>query len=158
MVDIKTKLALPCFDTIRKMSVFEKAFVIVYRFAEKGLEIFLVSDSKEANPVWSIPERETKMTSEGLEMIELDPVQIDAESEGKAVAVEGDWHDLPSMRSLMKEDMEYVKGKIKDALPNTEEGAFVAVKDAFKKVLPHEYAMLKELKEILTDRNAVRNI
>lgn len=140
------------------MSVFERAFVIIYRFAEKGLEIFLVSDSEDANPVWSIPQRETKVTNDGLEMIELDPVQIDDECQGNAVAVEGDWHDLPSMRSLMKEDIQYVKGKIKEALPHSEEGAFVAVKDAFRKVLPHEYAMLKELKEILTDRNAVKNI
>jgi len=140
------------------MSVFEKAFLIIYRYAEKGLEIFLLSDSEEANPVWSIPEREARMTDEGLEMIELDPVEIDEEHSCHGVAVEGDWHDIPSMRSLIKEDMQYVKGKIKDAIPKVEEGGFVAVKDAFRKVMPHEYAMLKELKDILADRNALKNL
>jgi hypothetical protein len=56
----------------------------------------------------------------------------------------------------MKEDVSYIKDKIKTMVPELEQGTFVAVKEAFKKVLPHEYAMLKELREILNDRNLLK--
>ncbi|MFT4973965.1 MAG: hypothetical protein ACI9JY_003178, partial [Saprospiraceae bacterium] len=37
-------------------------------------------------------------------------------------------------------------------------GTFVAVKEALKKVLPHQYDMLKELKDTLLERNSLKNM
>lgn len=143
------------------MSVFEKACLIIYRFAEKGLEVFLINDQSEESSVWSIPQQDIPKSSNDFlsrhaDMIEMDPVEMDEGHRFRAVAIEGDYHDIPSMRSLMKEDVNYVKDKIKTMIPELEQGTFVAVKEAFKKVLPHEYTMLKELKEILNDRNLLK--
>jgi hypothetical protein len=37
-----------------------------------------------------------------------------------------------------------------------EEGNYVAMKEAVKKVLPHQYTILKELKDILMERNITK--
>jgi len=142
------------------MSVFERACLIIYRVAEKGLEIFLVQDENEENPVWSIPKSEIIKLNPDLaekEMIELDPVDS---SEGKcqAIAVEGDWHDIPSLREYIEQDVKFVKKSIQSVLPDSEKGIFLGIKEAIKKVLPHEYAFLKELKEILSAKNQVENL
>lgn len=142
------------------MSVFEKACLIIYRFAEKGLEVFLINEESEESSVWSIPQQDITRTnkelvSEEADMIEMDPIESE-DGRFRAIAIEGDYHDIPSMRSLMKEDVIYVTDKIKTMIPELEQGTFVAVKEALKKVLPHEYAMLKELKEILADRNLLK--
>jgi len=143
------------------MSVFERACLIIYRFAEKGLEVFLINDESEESSVWSIPQRDIPHTNKVLvsdetDMIEMDPIECDEGKRFRGIAIEGDYHDIPSMRSLMKEDVIYVKDKIKTIIPELEQGTFVAVKEAFKKVLPHEYTMLQELKEILADRNLLK--
>lgn len=143
------------------MSVFERACLIIYRFAEKGLEVFLINEQSEESSVWSIPQQDILTTTNDLvsqeaNMIEIDPIQMDEGGRFRAIAIEGDYHDIPSMRSLMKEDVIYIKDKIKTMVPELEQGTFVAVKEAFKKVLPHEYAMLKELREILNDRNLLK--
>ena len=39
-----------------------------------------------------------------------------------------------------------------------EKGTYVAVKEAFKRVLPQQYAFLKELKEIIADKNQAKSI
>ncbi len=145
------------------MSVFEKACLIIYRYAEKGLEIFLVSDQGEENPVWSIPQREIPsvpepIVAEETELIELDGVESDDGMKCRAIAIEGDYHDIPSMRSIIKQDVLYVKDRVKTIIPELEQGTFVALKEAVKKVMPHEYSFLKELKEVLTDRNTVKNL
>ena len=145
------------------MSIFDKACLIIYRYAEKGLEIFLVNDPGDENPVWSIPQQdipkaENKFVRDETEMIELDSVEVEDGQRFRGVAIEGDYHDIPSMRSLVKNDVIYVKDKIKSMIPELEQGTFVAVKEAFKKVLPHEYELLKELKDILADRNLLKNI
>ncbi|MBK8280947.1 MAG: hypothetical protein IPK94_12740 [Saprospiraceae bacterium] len=72
----------------------------------------------------------------------------------KNLAIEADWHDMPSIRGLIKHDLKMVEGKIQEL----EHGTYVAAKEAFKKVLPHEYAVIKELKDILFDRNLIKNI
>lgn len=145
------------------MSVFERACLIIYRFAEKGLEVFLVNDQSEESSVWSIPQQDIPSSQEDLlgeeaYMIEIDPIELEEGKRFRAIAIEGDYHDIPSMRSLVKQDVRYVKDKIKTLIPELEEGTFVAVKEAFKKVLPHEYEVIKELKEILNDRNLLKNL
>lgn len=143
------------------MSVFEKACLIIYRFAEKGMEVFLLNEGEESS-VWSIPQQEIPQTSDELlteetQLIEIDPIETEGGTRCRAIAIEGDYHDIPSMRSLVREDVKYVKDKVKSMIPELEQGTFVMIKDAFKKVLPHEYELLKELKDIVSDRNTVKN-
>jgi len=76
----------------------------------------------------------------------------------RTIAVEGDYHDIPSIRAMIKEDVRIVKRQIKTAVPGLEHGAYCAVKDAFKKVLPQEYAALKELKDVVMDKNLLTNL
>lgn len=126
--------------------------LIFYRFHDKGLEIFLVKE----NDQWKIPSGQTSEPTKRFfnrkgKLIELEESQLD---KIKNLAIEADWHDMPSIRGLIKHDLKMVEEKIQ----YLEHGTYVAAKEAFKKVLPHEYAMLKELKEILFDRNLTQNI
>ncbi len=144
------------------MELSKTASLIIYRIRERGLEVFMLGDEKQQD--WTLPNHQTAQAKalplEGNDKyISLDPVQ---QSDGKleeGLAVEGDWHDIPSLKSLLIEDVEYVKVQIKqmgqDAL---EKGAFVAIKEAFKRVAPHQYEMLKELKDIVSDRNSVKDL
>ncbi len=148
---------------IYSMSLFEKACLIIYRFAEKGLEVFLVNDAGDENPVWSIPHQEIPggnqhLINDETDLIELESVETEDGKKCRAIAIEGDYHDIPSMRSLVKNDVLYLKDKLKTMIPDLDKGTFVTVKDVVKNAMPHEYAFIKELKEILTDRNLTQNI
>lgn len=135
--------------------------VLIYRYHEKGLEIFLVDPIMATDKsVWKLPQSDietdhiSSMNLQNLEdCIHLDTVKCDAEKLHHTIAVEGDWHDIPSIRGMIKHDFRRVKSKIKEVLPDLEKGTFVAAKDVFKKVLPHEYKAISELKEILSERN-----
>lgn len=138
------------------MNLTKKATLIIYRFREKGLEIFLEQNEQDQVPEsWVIPQGDLNQdSSEKMlredRIIELDPVSLEDGNE-EAMAVEGDWHDIPSLKGLLYEDAKALKHKI-------EKGGFFVVKEAFKKVLPHQYEFLKELKDILIDRNSVKDI
>ena len=135
------------------MKFSKKLNLIIYRFREKGLEVFLINDDNEN---WDLPNGDKESANysnqtDQSEFIELDPfVQESGESE-EALAIEGDWHDIPSLKEMIYEDALFVKDKMKN-------GAFVKVKEALKKALPHQYAFLKELKDILIDRNSVKDL
>ena len=139
------------------MSLAKKVNLIIYRFRERGLEIFLVNspDSEE----WAIPQKHAEdnnpLKTDVDRFIELDPVQPENGAAEEAFAVEGEWHDIPSLKSMLFEDAVYLKDKLKNEM---DQGAFVVFKEAFKKVMPHQYAFLKELKDILTDRNSVKDL
>lgn len=140
------------------MGFSEKASLIIYRFRERGLEVFLVNDSEE-NENWEIPEGDiAEYKSQPLidqdRLISLDPVQQDDGGTEKAWAVEGDWHEIPSLKHMLYEDAVQLKNKVLQM----DKGTFFGLKEAVKKVLPHQYKFLKELKEILTDRNSIKNI
>lgn len=139
------------------MHVLDSVRLIIYRCHEKGLEVFLVNTGFEEEN-WKIPFEEIAKY-QGHEndhrFIPLDPMQEHDGSMTNVVAVEGDWHDIPSLRKLVKGDVKIVASKIKYIADN---GAFFALKEALKKVLPNEYAVLHELKEILTVRNQIQNI
>jgi len=145
------------------MAISKTANLIIYRIREKGLEVFLVHRDKETGK-WELPHREVGEAkaitlSEEEAYIALDPVHKEDGDLEEAFAVEGDWHDIPSLKSLILGDVMFVKDQIIQMIPDVmEKGTFVAVKEAFKRVLPHQYEMLKELKDILTDRNSVKNI
>lgn len=145
---------------MKELSVFDKMRVLIYRYHEKGLEIFLV-DPKMASDksVWKLPQSDIETGhvpsfdfDKKEDLIHLEPV-----GEGNqihhTIAVEGDWHDIPSIRGMVKHDFKRVSSKIKEVLPDLEKGSYVAAKDIMKKVLPSEYKAIKELKEILIERN-----
>ncbi len=141
------------------MGFSEKASLIIYRFRERGLEVFLVNDDSEEKESWGIPEGEiTAYNSQSLveqdRLISLDPVEQDSGATEKAWAVEGDWHEIPSLKHMLYEDAVQIKNKVL----KMEKGTFFNLKEAFKKVLPHQYNFLKELRDILTDRNSTKDI
>lgn len=144
------------------MALVKKVNLIIYRFAEKGLEIFMVNPEREGEK-WHLPqgkvEEQPLPANEEDKLIALDPIEQDDGKVEQGYALEGDWHDIPSLKSMVKEDVLFVKDQIKQIIPEMmEKGTFIAVKDAFKRVLPHQYEMLKELKDILIDRNSVRDL
>jgi hypothetical protein len=142
------------------MSVLDLARVIIYRFHEKGLEIFLINNEMgQDTDIWRIPEGFCQqLEGSNKRVIDLDPTFTAEGHEVKNIAVEGDWHDIPSIRGMIKYDIKLAKSIVKENLPGAEKGAYFAVKEAFKKVMPHEYQSLKELKEVLFDRNSITNI
>jgi hypothetical protein len=146
------------------MGAIDFARILIYRIHETGLEIFLINNDIESDPdVWRLPEGvhsniQDKVGSLGKETIDLDEVTSIDGTKVKTLAIEGDWHDIPSIRGMIKYDMKLAKQILKKKLPGSEKGAFVAAKECFKKVLPDEYQAIKELKDILLDRNTVKNI
>ncbi len=144
------------------MSVLDLVRVVIYRFHEKGLEIFLINNEMDKDQdIWQIPEglSESIRGKENVKsFIDLDSTVDEHGRTIKTLAIEGDWHDIPSIRGMLKHDVKLVKAIVKENLPGSEKGAYFAVKEAFKKVLPHEYKAIKELKDVLFDRNSVTNI
>ncbi len=146
------------------MSVKYLAKVIIYRMAEKGLEILLIKDEGDPNgQKWSLPNglvESDNIKEDYIALDELDGYQLNEEisTPHRTVALEKDEQDLPSFRSLLLNDVKYVSKRLKDYLIEYDEATYVSIKEAVKKVLPDEYAKLKELKDILSDRNSVKNI
>lgn len=135
--------------------------MIIYRVRESGLEVFLVNQGDE-NPL-STPVADPFAPERlAAQCIELDPVADANGDTRKAIAVEADWHEIPSLRALMYEDYRVAKEKaklhLKHIVGDLEKGTFVAVKEAFKRVLPQQYAFLKELKDIIADKNQANSI
>jgi hypothetical protein len=139
------------------MSLAKKVNLIIYRFRERGLEIFLVNSPESEE--WVIPQQQSEnaesLRADTDRFIELDPIEPENGAKEEAYAVEGEWHDIPSLKSMLYEDAVHLKDKLKTEM---DQGAFVAFKEAFKKVMPHQYAFLKELKDILTDRNSIKDL
>lgn len=143
------------------MSVFDQIRIIVYRVHEKGLEVLLINPDLDNDPsVWKLPEgfNLTEQSFNNKSIIELEDGKLEDGSIVRTYAVEADWHEIPSVRGIIKHDVKRVKSKIKRVLPQLEKTAYVQVKEAFKKVLPNEYAALKELKDIVRDKNSVTYI
>ena len=143
------------------MSVFDQARVIIYRVNKKGLEIFLELDESEKTPKYKVPTAMLKYPSIDKfqdDIIELDPIQNKDGSMQKVCAVEADWHEIPSVRSIIKKDIKLVKSAVKNTLPGFEGCGYVEIKDTLKKIMPHEYAALKELKDVLLEKNQSKYI
>jgi len=127
--------------------------------AEKGLEILLIKD--EGDPKghkWSLPNGFVQPEEIKEDFIQLDDPTDSNSSDLQTVALEKDEKDLPSLRSLLLNDVHYVTKRLKDYLVEYDEATYVSIKEAVKRVLPDEYAKLKELKDILSDKNSVENI
>ncbi len=140
------------------MKILDRARLIVYRMHEKGIEIFLINSGlAEDKEAWRFPLAKNEVPAD-TELIELDPVQNEGGETVNAVAMKGDWHDIPSIRNIIKHDVHNITYKLKEVGSELEQGKFVILKDAFKRVLPEEYKMLKELKDVLTEKNVVTNM
>ena len=140
--------------------VLDKVRVIVYRFHEKGLEVFMIDPELDQDPIaWKIPQSKAKhlnLTHQAiLDGIDLDITVDENGTAYRTFAVEGDWHDIPSLRGIIKSDVNRIKNKIREI---SEKGTYVTIKDALKRVMPNEYAALKELKDILKERNLTTNM
>ncbi len=141
----------------------ESVDLIVYRVRESGLEVFLVN-KESATPgqeTWeALMTNRTPEDFPNANCIELDPIQQEDGATRRAIAIEADWHELPSLRALIYEDYRVAKEKARERLrnliPDVEKGAYFAIKEAFKRVLPEQYAFLKELKEVLIEKNSTR--
>lgn len=128
------------------MGLRKTASLIIYRFRERGLEVFLTQQSDE----WGLPGGDVKMSSD-QEYIELEP----SEDREEAVAIEGDWHEIPSLKEMLYEE----SGELKERLKEIEQGAFVSIKDALKERLSAgQVEFLRELRDVIADRNSVRDL
>ncbi len=138
------------------MHVLDQVRIVVYRCHEKGLEVFLVNT--DFDDTWRLPfEQIAKYSEQQLEqhVIDLGVIRGEDGAMVHTYAVEGDYHDIPSLRKLVKGDFGLVTSKVKYIV---DKGAFFAIKETFKKVLPNEYNALHELKDILYARNLLSNI
>ncbi|HHB80042.1 MAG TPA: hypothetical protein ENK85_12485 [Saprospiraceae bacterium] len=137
------------------MGIAEKVVLVIYRVKEKGLEVLLVNDNDTDN--WELPKggELDEVKAQG-NLIELESAE---DEDTKVMAIEADWHEIPSLRKLIKEDVLFLTDKMWDLVPKMEKSTYFAVKEAFKKVLPKaQYKMLKELKDIISDRNSTKYI
>ena len=127
--------------------------LLIYRVREQGLEVFMVKDN-EGNDVLPQTNMKSKVLAAVLPNSES-VIQLDTTHTGEQnVAVEADWHEIPSLKSLLAQDMNFMKVTIKQMIPDImEHGTYFAVKEAIKKVVPEQYSALKELKDVLIERN-----
>jgi hypothetical protein len=116
------------------MSVLDLARVVIYRFHEKGLEIFLIQNDMEKDPdVWKIPEGALIALQKSLKTIDLEEVVLEDGRMVKTLAIEGDWHDIPSIRGMLKHDVKLVKSIVKENLPGLRKVVFLLLKKHSKK-------------------------
>jgi hypothetical protein len=137
------------------MSMLEQVRLIIYRIKEKGLEVFLVNTGEH----WDLPEmREAGPEQDPLmDRIELDPLEAGPEvPRQKALAIEGDWHDIPSLKKLLREDVDQLKDQLHRIAPELEQGSFFALPEALRRMAPDYNAFIRELKDILRDRNSIK--
>ena len=135
--------------------------VLVYRYKNENLEVFLEAPNKVKQKVdkhWKLPintfESLKKEVDSSLasyadsyalqneeEFILLDPTHN----------VEGDVEQTLAVEDEAKKNATYF-------FPDVKDGNFFELKEALKKVMPHQYKLLKELHEILSVRNIMRNL
>ena len=129
--------------------------LVVYRCHEKGLEVFLLNDHlKDDVDIWGLPQAERNKLKEMFadgKYIELDAINDEHGNTIKTYAIEADWHEIPSLRGMIKHDVKLVKYAM-------DKGAYFCFKEVFKRVLPNEYKAIKELKDLILDRNLLLNI
>jgi hypothetical protein len=132
------------------MELLRKITLIIYRFRERGLEIFLM-EREDINEL-SLP-NEQKLTSLP-EKFTAQATLISMHENEETWALEMDEEDIPSLKELLYEDALNISEKI----ITYESGTYFRVKEALKKVMPQQYKWIKELKDVLLDRNSVRDM
>lgn len=142
------------------MGIRKKISLVIYRFKERGLEVFLVNNSDQAKEDWAIPSGEieherSEVLAQEDHCIELDPVMVENGNAEEALAIEGEWHDIPSLKSMLIEDAV----KVKETIKSMNSGSFFAFREGIKKLLPkYQYEFLKELRDVLIDRNSTKDL
>ncbi len=137
------------------MGILNRARLIIYRCHEKGFELFLIEDELSENPeVWKFPKVDLSECRDHT----TDSIELNLENNEKLIALEADWHNIPSIKGLIKNDVKVVKNLVKEVLPGLENGKYMAFKEVLKKVMPDEYKALRELKEIILEKQSINNI
>jgi hypothetical protein len=140
--------------------------ILIYRVKDSGLEVFLFEHHTDA-PNSAVPLSQFSTLTDTHAHIELEPVTDQQGQVRKAIAIEADWHDIPSLRDLIHTDYlvakEKAKAHLKAFLPEIpavdfEKGTYVAIKDAVKQAMPEQYQFLKELKDIVREKNQTRYV
>ena len=131
------------------MDLRDKLHLVIYRVRERGLEIFVRDGEGDA---LELPE-----AIDGLDLgADESFIALDRdEAAARGFAVEGDYHDIPSLKGLLLDDARRLRDRLRE-LPAAEEGSFVAIKSVAKRLLPEQYRMLSELRDILVDRNSTK--
>lgn len=132
----------------------DKLHLIIYRVRERGLEIFVREGGEHGYELPEAAGEIDQLDGDRDKMISLDAVEDEIQST-RGVAIEGDYHDIPSLKGLLLDDAKSIRKQLRE-LPGVEDGSFVAVKGIAKRLLPEQYRMLKELREILVDRNSTK--
>ena len=142
------------------------ATLLMYRYRRDSLEVFLVQPEAQNN--WSIPQRKALASNEIVQSFggwdvrrtsqEIIPIEVKHEGQMlRALAFEADWDKeaerLPFAGILGDR---FTPFQIRRRLLLVKrEGAFFVLKEALKKVFPGQVALLRELQEIVTTRNAI---
>ena len=141
------------------MDIRSKLHLVIYRVRERGLEIF-VRDN-DATEALSLPEGNSDLDLDALQRLRDEVIALEETTEGstagRGIAIEADYHDIPSLKGLLLDDARRLRRELSQ-LPHAEEGSFVAIKDVAKRLLPQQYRLLQELRDILIDRNSTMNM
>ncbi len=121
-----------------------KIGMLRYRYQNEKLEVYLIKTPKNTDN-WQLPLEEASPPN--MRIQNEDIIELDRPTELKGL-LENVW--------AMEEKVESAFNKFTHIQQN--EGTYIALKEAFKKIMPSQYAFLKELQEVLSDRNLVKNI
>lgn len=137
------------------MDFLKKITFIIYRFRDRGLEIFLLEGDDPASFTLPHEDKVSTLPDKFKQQATLISDELNESGEKRETwALELEEQDIPSLKALLFEDAKHISEKIISG----ESGTYLKVKDALKKVMPHQYRWIKELKDVLLDRNSVRDI
>lgn len=141
------------------MKTKESTGICVYRFGDQGLEVFLVKPENVNDENWEIPDGFlTDAVEKDFDFIRLDDV-INSDITGAWAfedESEKDTFNLPLKRILGKTESPFQLRRKHKYL--TDNGCYFVIKEAIKKVFPEQVVLLKELQEVLRDRNMIKYI
>lgn len=142
------------------MNKLDQVRVLIFRCHQKGLEVLLINNEfDKESEIWRLPEGNI-LGQDLKDSILLEEQRDSAGNSIKTIAIEADWHQIPSIRAIIKQDIKRLGRKIKGTIvpESGTEAAYYQTKQAIKHMLPHEYQALKELKDVILDRNLSRSI
>ena len=136
------------------MQLKDKLHLVIYRVRERGLEVFVRDADANtlelpAHASSPVSEEQLLRTHGGIELEE----GVDLEVHNRGLAIEGDYHDIPSLKGLLLDDARRLKRSLTDS-PTLDGGRFVGLRVLAKRLLPEQYRMVKELRDIIVDRNS----
>jgi hypothetical protein len=138
------------------MSLAEQVNLILFRYAEQGLEVYMKETEDNRLTLPNAPSFNTESNFSVDHIIDssLSHTRINSNQNASFIAIELD----SKLRQSIQQGEEEWKIWLRQLVTGAQGSQYVAFKELFKKVLPDEYKLLKEFKDILTDRNSVRDI